>query len=709
MSAQLRLAVVSLVAVAVAVVALHFALQSPWLGLRFAADEGDGLRVVAVEADSPNAGRVAPGDRLLRMADLEARASWVIEEPDNLPGWGEYNALIADFNRLDRVLSEDPASAVFERGPVVLTTRPHGVADLPVLFWVQIGVGVVAFLIAAGVQAFRPRDAGAIHFAISGLGMLLSACSAAVYSSRELVIGGDLMRFFSATNWLGTLLFTAALAALLWAYPKRAESRFPLVALVYGVALATWAGVVMQLWPTPSSVYWVLLGLFSLTFALAAMQWRKTAGSPVERAALKWYLLSIYIGTGLFAAAILVPVALGIEPVASQGMMFLVFLFMFVGIAFGITRYRLFDLDRWWLAAWSWFLGGVLVICMDLFLVWLLGLGPSAALAWSLLLVGWLWFPMRQYLLARIYRDRSERHGSIQRLVQTLFSASDRHQLGTLWQRHLAEEWAVLEAEERPGNLEHPVLADDAQTMRVPHLLGHHHLALRFPQRGGRLFQKDDLERARLLLELARQALAGLTERQQAEEERRRILGDLHDDVGSKLLSLLYQAQDRDTSELAREALHDLRELVSRPEQGNQHLAEALADWRAEAQGRLESAGLTLQWQQGEVGDHELPVFRLRHMARILREALNNVIRHANAKTVRIQMELDERERLHLAIHDDGNAGDPEKWLEGRGLSNIRHRLKQLGGSARWRRNAQGGCSLSAIIPLQEQQPATTP
>ena len=46
-------------------------------------------------------------------------------------------------------------------------------------------------------------------------------------------------------------------------------------------------------------------------------------------------------------------------------------------------------------------------------------------------------------------------------------------------------------------------------------------------------------------------------------EERERIYRDLHDDVGAKLLSLVYRAQRPEDADLARSALRDLREVVS--------------------------------------------------------------------------------------------------------------------------------------------------
>ncbi len=697
---QHRLAVAGLIVSLVASAAIYLALQVPVLGLGFANDGQRGLVVRDLPPTSPNSAVVVPGSHVLELGGLRPQPSWLIEEPDNLQTWAQYNDLLDDFRRLAADLADGRIDAVIDGRHVTLAARTRGLGDLPALFWVQLLVGVVSFLIATGVYAFRPNEIGALHFAMTGLCLLLGAGSAAVYSTRELVIDGDTLRWLSAINWIGPLGFIAALAALLRRYPRPGNYRFPLAWLLYCIAFLAWIAFVRQLWPTPSTVYWVVIALFALTFVFAWLQWQRTARHPVERATLKWYLLSIYLGSGLFVALILVPAALDIDPIATQATTIPVFIFMFIGIAFGITRYRLFDLDRWWLSAWIWFLGGISVFAVDALLLWLLGLGHETSLALALALVGWVWFPVRQWAFAHLLCNKDDLSRQLQGLVQGLFGSDSAEQLSRVLQRHLTEEWALLELQTRPGRLEKAVIDEHGQALKIPHLSGDRHLVLRHPQHGSRLFTSQDRETIELLYLLARQALEGLQERHAAREERQRILGDLHDDVGSKLLSLLHRAADADSSELARTALQDLRDVVSQPDSGMQPLDDALADWRAEAQERLDGANIAFEWEQSDIQAGEVPVFQLRHIARILREALNNVIRHADASAVSIRVEQ-KNDRLRLAISDNGTTGEPTNWREGRGMSNIRHRLDKLGGTGQWWCNEQGGCTLSVSIPLK--------
>ncbi|MCA1979081.1 MAG: histidine kinase, partial [Thiobacillus sp.] len=70
-------------------------------------------------------------------------------------------------------------------------------------------------------------------------------------------------------------------------------------------------------------------------------------------------------------------------------------------------------------------------------------------------------------------------------------------------------------------------------------------------------------------------------------EERERIYRDLHDDVGAKLLSLVYRAGTPEDASLARSALQDLRDVVSTVQPENLTLEALGADWRAECERRL--------------------------------------------------------------------------------------------------------------------------
>jgi signal transduction histidine kinase len=696
---QSRLVLAGLIIVFITAIASYLALQAPMLDIDFAADKEGGVVINNVKKHSLNEKVLYSGQTITSLNSIPLDADLLIEEPDQLGSWQKYNSF---HERLTQIFYSSPAAleAQLDGKTVVLTSRQRDISDLPLMFWFQIAVGAIAFLIAAGVYAFRHQDSGALHFVLAGLSLFISSSSAAIYSTRELIINGGTVHLFSIVNQSGAIFFTAALVALLWEYPKRIHTNRVIVPAIYLTALLCWACFALQIYPDTSTVYISTLALFSLSFLFAFIQWQNNADSPVARASLKWYLLSIYLGTGLFATLILLPVALGIEPPASQGLMFMVFLFMFIGIAFGITRYRLFDLDRWWFAAWMWFFGGLLVIAIDACLLWLLDINTDTSLALSLALIGWLYFPARQWLFAHFRDQKTDRNRQINELVNSLFRAETPAHLAELWQQFLANEFSVLDLQIANTSISEPYINNDAQYLLVPHLVENQHLILMHPTRGSRLFNHDDKQTVSLLYAIAKQALEALQTRLQAHEEKLRIFSDLHDDVGAKLLSLFYRSTDPNSSELARSALQDLRDVVSQPDSGVLALTAALADWRDETQQRLDDADLALHWQQSQMTDDEVSVHTLRHIARILREAINNILKHAEASKVEINIE-NKANILLISISDDGHATDPNSWLEGRGISNIKHRINQLNGHCEWRKNTIRGCTLDFKISLK--------
>ena len=63
----------------------------------------------------------------------------------------------------------------------------------------------------------------------------------------------------------------------------------------------------------------------------------------------------------------------------------------------------------------------------------------------------------------------------------------------------------------------------------------------------------------------------------------------------------------------------------------------------------------------------------------IVREALTNIVKHANAELVSIRLERDSQSFM-IAIEDDGKGFDPDTSDTGRGLSGMYERAERAGG-----------------------------
>lgn len=183
--------------------------------------------------------------------------------------------------------------------------------------------------------------------------------------------------------------------------------------------------------------------------------------------------------------------------------------------------------------------------------------------------------------------------------------------------------------------------------------------------------------------------------------ERERIYRDLHDDVGAKLLSLVYRAGTPESADLARSALQDLRDVVSTTQQENLNLADICADWRAECEQRLTEAGVLLDWiQMNGLDAWSLTQPQALNLGRILREAVSNLIKHAKAHRAQVEIGLTSA-TLHLSIRDDGvGCAGAAQRSSGRGLRNMEQRALRIDAQISRLTLATGGCEISVWLPL---------
>ena len=181
--------------------------------------------------------------------------------------------------------------------------------------------------------------------------------------------------------------------------------------------------------------------------------------------------------------------------------------------------------------------------------------------------------------------------------------------------------------------------------------------------------------------------------------ERERIYSDLHDDVGAKLLDLIYRAENPENAALARSALKDLRDVVSRARGEPASLLEALSEMEAEARTRLGAAEISLNWRQDDdIVERKLDAAQHLHLFRIVREAISNVIRHAQAHALSIRLAV-VAQILRIEIKDDGVGMSADG--DGRGKSNMRKRADELAGHITWRDGTLGGTRVLLSLPLE--------
>jgi signal transduction histidine kinase len=197
--------------------------------------------------------------------------------------------------------------------------------------------------------------------------------------------------------------------------------------------------------------------------------------------------------------------------------------------------------------------------------------------------------------------------------------------------------------------------------------------------------------------------LAELRVEQVTEKERKRIAGDLHDDLGAKLLTIIHTTESERISTLAREALEEMRLSVRGLTGKPMRLADALADWRAETVLRLGQANIEADWR-GPVEDVELalPARGFVQTTRILREAVSNIIKHSGASHCKVRCAIDGG-HFSLTVQDNGRGIPMEldgKLDRGHGMSSMKHRAKQMQGQCLVESGPGYGTVIRLTLPL---------
>lgn len=190
--------------------------------------------------------------------------------------------------------------------------------------------------------------------------------------------------------------------------------------------------------------------------------------------------------------------------------------------------------------------------------------------------------------------------------------------------------------------------------------------------------------------------------------ERERIYRDLHDDVGAKLLGLAISAERSNhgkEADLARSALQDLRDVVSRSAHATTPLNDLLADLRVETEQRIKATSLRLTWPLPE-HESELIVSAesALNISRILRESITNILRHADAQQINVSTTI-YHDTLILEVVDDGKGFEHDTVKQHRGMTGMQARATVLSASLAWTLVTPHGCRMTLRIPTQSLPP----
>jgi signal transduction histidine kinase len=233
-------------------------------------------------------------------------------------------------------------------------------------------------------------------------------------------------------------------------------------------------------------------------------------------------------------------------------------------------------------------------------------------------------------------------------------------------------------------------------------------------QAGIRAGEKDRLELERRVADKTREIESSHERLRQAQreaalaEERRRIMADMHDGLGARLVALLSVAQSGkakhgEITEGLAAALDELRLTVDSVQPVEGDVGVVLGNVRHRMRSVFERSGIKLNWNVSELPRMEdLTSERILAIQRIFLEAFSNAIRHSGARTVSV-FTMRVPGAVRIVIEDDGRGFDAEGTRAGNGLANLRLRAEQAGGAISVESTPGKGTRVTLSLPVESE------
>lgn len=206
-------------------------------------------------------------------------------------------------------------------------------------------------------------------------------------------------------------------------------------------------------------------------------------------------------------------------------------------------------------------------------------------------------------------------------------------------------------------------------------------------------------------LNASHEKLREIERREVLHQERQRLMQDMHDGLGSSLVSALRVVEhgridESEVAQLLKSCIDDLKLTIDSMEPTETDLLLLLGTLRFRLQPRLEATGIRLRWEVRDVPPlawldqrHSL------HILRILQEAFTNVIKHAGASEIRVTTETRDG-FVRVSIIDNGRGFNVTAAAEGRGLGNQARRAEAIGGTVELISGAVG-TAFTLLMPIQ--------
>ena len=661
------------------------------------------LAASAEPALQPHIGKTLTGfigaDDVVALADplaLQRSPRWVIDDAERVQQQVAQSKLAA-------ALASDRVRVVFaDDSRVELRTVPRGIATLPLAMWLLCAAALGLYLIAVLTMLRRPTWRNLVYAAMA---VSQSANLLLISSEIALVFGlpAPLARWAPPLHAGFDLLTVAAIVNAACLHPRRLPGAGWILLAGWGAAFGLIAAIVVG--GLPQVWWWTQLLVLALGgTAIGLLSWSYHIEPHPFAIVMRQFGVVTTATWGLMTAALVASDHLRGVPhniADTAGVVWHVYLVAMLMLVPFLAKSQNVLREFALLAAIS-----SVAISLYLLFVSLPWLGQLAALTLSLFVSLGVYSAARQWILNQL---RGSNVLTTERMFEQLYRMAREvearpERAPALLSQLLGDLFEPLEVNVGELRTRKTRVAGDGSSMLVPlPALGDeatqpHSVLLRFAQHGRRLFTTEDARLTDRVVEQLRRAVHfDKAVEQGRREERLRLAQDLHDDIGARLLTLMYKAQSPEMEDYVRHTLQDLKTLTRGLAASNHRLSHAAAEWKSDLSHRLTAAHVELKWAFVFDDDILLTVVHWSALTRILRELVSNAIAHSQAQQLDIDFRL-EADRIELTIADNGIGRNPRSWSHGLGLGGVRKRVKQLGGEVEWREAAPHGISCRVVI-----------
>jgi signal transduction histidine kinase len=220
---------------------------------------------------------------------------------------------------------------------------------------------------------------------------------------------------------------------------------------------------------------------------------------------------------------------------------------------------------------------------------------------------------------------------------------------------------------------------------------------------------EESLKNRETELAASYERLREVEQREVLSQERQRLTQDMHDGLGSSLVSALRVVEagrlgEADVAEVLKGCIDDLKLTIDSMEPVEADLLLLLATLRFRLGPRLAGAGISLRWEVSDVPPLDwLNPRNALHILRILQEAFTNTLKHTRATQIRVMTGAGDG-HVSVIIADNGGGFSVDEAMAGggKGLANQQRRAQAIGAQIVVHSSAEG---TTLTLSLPEKRP----